>query len=124
MRKVTDAKALTTEQPFFRHAVVGSDFFRFAAGVPVRDALEHASVHLAVADGMLDPDGIDGNGVWAVSFLIQSAKAAIDAAVNGLIRHDNRASRGTASDQEEIGEVCEVVMGGRMPRSVEQEIAA
>lgn len=100
MREATDTRALTTEQPFFGRAAIQGGMYRFAEGVPVMDALEHASVQLAAAYSIIDPDGLDGDGAWAVSFLVQSAKAAIDAAVRGLVRHD-RANRGTASDQQE-----------------------
>lgn len=82
------SKPLTREIPFFHSEAVGNDLYRFAAGVPMKDALEHASVQLVVADGMIGPDGLDSNGAWAVSFLIQSAKAAIDAAADGLLKHD------------------------------------
>ncbi|MCL4182831.1 MAG: DUF3077 domain-containing protein [Burkholderiaceae bacterium] len=92
MHRATDAEALTAEKPFFGCAAIQGGMYRFAEGVPVKDALEHASVQLAAAYSIIDPDGLDGDGAWAVSFLVESAKAAIDAAARGLARHD-RANR-------------------------------
>lgn len=88
MHKATDVKALTTEQPFFHNRSTGIDYFHFAAGVPVDDALEQAVVHLEAADSLLNPEDLDANRAIAVSLLIQSAKAAIDAAVSGLLQSD------------------------------------
>lgn len=62
--------------------------FDVRPGVPSSEALEQASLYLASAYDMASSiaQTADGDGAWAVVYLIEMAKAVVDSVTAGLIR--------------------------------------
>lgn len=71
----------TVELSFFPIHRPGLDLFEVRAGVPARAALEGASLLLASASKVLAEMSEDhaSDGMWGAVYLIDMAKAAIDA---------------------------------------------
>ena len=107
--KATTKIALTRGQSFHRFRVVPEgepytaefDLLEVRAGVPVMEALTQASCFIDTAQHMASmlgeniEDACYGASAYGIAFLLEQAKALVDAATGGVL--DAQGSNGTAS---------------------------
>lgn len=69
----------TASLPFCEFS--GKKIFTVAEGIPVADALEHASYFLCLANSLLTcpPEEIDADQIFACRHMIEVAKGLVDA---------------------------------------------
>lgn len=83
----------TAPVPFFAPAGLPSAFFTVREGLPLTDALEGASLFLASAGDMaseLPSDRLPAESrQWAIVYLIEMAKALVDAVVSDSLEASN-----------------------------------
>ena len=77
----------TVHKPFKGAAPSFSELFAVAAGVPVLDAMEHASTLLDTALNSARDLAMEGDDhkPWAVVYLLESTLALVNASVNGML---------------------------------------
>ena len=85
------APRVTKNTPFVRANAAGEMLFSVRAGVPAVDALEMASCYLAAARDATHQMATDlsdaglNDGVWPAYYLIEMAKAALDASISAVV---------------------------------------
>lgn len=80
---------ITTVSRAFRGAVPGfNQLFVVPAGVPVLDAMEHASTLLDTALNSARDLAMEGDDhkPWAVVYLLENTLALVNASVDGMLR--------------------------------------
>lgn len=84
---------VTREIPFFSCNPNGDSLFTVRAGLPLEDALNEASCFLGAAQGVVSDAAMDLSGpehpesrdIFAALYLVQFAKALVDAAIKAAI---------------------------------------
>ncbi len=87
---------ITTRTSFTRINAAGDLLFEVRPGVPAVDALEMASCYMASARDMASDcaqaySGDQPDHFWAAFYLIEMAKAVLDASIKTLIQEINHA---------------------------------
>ncbi len=82
---------LTKPKSFYACNPAGEGLFAVPAGIPVMDALEGASCILDISKHLANSaaEKFDNAFVWSLSYQIEMAKAALDAAISGLYEEAN-----------------------------------
>ena len=80
-------RVCTVSRPFKGAAPDFGKLFAVQAGVPVLDAMEHASTLLDTALNSARDLAMDGDDhkPWAVVYLLESTLALVNASVNGML---------------------------------------
>jgi hypothetical protein len=90
---VTSSKPVPLTKPisFFACGTAGDGLFAVPAGIPVMDALNGASCILDISKHLANSaaEKFDNAFVWSLSYQIEMAKAALDAAISGLDEEAN-----------------------------------
>ena len=96
-RATAPASSTTESKPFFSCAPDGQPLFTVREGLPAMDALDQVSTFLAAAKdaatlAACEADGTEGGTMWACVYIIDMAKATLDATTSGMAREARQAA--------------------------------
>jgi DUF3077 family protein len=85
------ASRTTVSNPFFACQTDGQNLFTVREGVPAMEALEQVSTFLSAAKdaatlAACEADGTESGAMWSCVFIIEAAKATLDATTSGIAR--------------------------------------
>lgn len=93
MRKPSPTPVTTGKTSFGNYGSVNKPLFSIKAGVPIEEALEHASCLMGCIRDLTPIDSVDsdaGTRAWSAHYLSAMAKALIDDAVNSMHEQEVR----------------------------------
>jgi DUF3077 family protein len=105
-RAAAPATCTTVSKTFFPCGSAGHPLFAVREGIPALDALEQVSTFLSAAKdaatfAAMEAEGDEGGVMWTCAYLIEVAKATLDAAVSSMPRKVRQAaSEGGETDHE------------------------